>query len=98
MDLSKVDWRFAHPKPDLLVSINVATILRSPFLAQSLAQAFGPTSDGSNQTANQATLDAILKMAGTMDRVQLSLHSTPGSSDSDILVLITGGSLTPSCA
>ena len=43
LDLSKVDWRFAHPKPEVLLSVNLGNIMRSPFLRQSLEQSFNMT-------------------------------------------------------
>jgi hypothetical protein len=85
IDLTKVDWRFAHPKPDLLLSINVGSIVRSPFLAQSLQESFNMTSD-----VDRAKIDLILKMVGTVERVQVSLHSTQVKNDPDFLVLVTG--------
>jgi len=83
--LSKVDWRFAHPKPELLMSINVGKIVRSPFLAQSIQESFSMTSD-----VDKAKLDLILKMVGTIERVQVSLRSTQVKNDPDYLVLVTG--------
>jgi hypothetical protein len=80
-----VDWRFAHPKPDLLLSINVGKIVRSPFLAQSLQESFNMKSD-----VDRAKLDLILKMVGTVERVQVSLKSTQVKNDLDYLVLVTG--------
>jgi hypothetical protein len=89
IDLSKVDWRFAHPKPDLLLSLNLGNIVRAPFLRESLEQSLSMTSD-----ADQAKLDAILKMVGSVDRVQISLmadaRSAQMKSDPDFLILITG--------
>jgi hypothetical protein len=83
--LTKPDWRFAHPKPDLLASVNVGSIVRSPLMAQSLAQSFKLTSD-----ADRAKVDLILKMLGTVDRVQISIQSTQVKNDPDFLVLVTG--------
>lgn len=85
MDLSKADWRFAHPKPDLLASINVGNIVRSPLLAQSLQESFKLTSD-----ADRAKIDLILKMVGTVERVQISIRETQVKNDPDLLVLVTG--------
>ncbi len=86
LDLSKVDWRFAHPKPDVLLSVNVGNIVRSPFLRQSLEQSFNMNSD-----ADGAKLDAILKMVGSVDRVQISLTAAPPKEEGpDFLILITG--------
>lgn len=84
-ELSKVDWRFAHPKPDLLLSMNVGKIVRSPYLAQSLQESFNMTSD-----VDKAKLDLILKMVGTVERVQVSLRSTQVKNDPDYLILVTG--------
>jgi hypothetical protein len=80
-----VDWRFAHAKPDLLMSINVGKIVRSPFLAQSLQESFNMSSD-----VDKAKLDLILKMVGTVERVQISVRSTQAKNDPDFLVLVTG--------
>ncbi len=86
LDLSKVDWRFAHPKPDVLLSFNLGNIVRSPFLRESVEQSFNMTSD-----ADRAKLDAILKMVGSVDRVQISLAAAPPKADGpDFLILITG--------
>jgi len=80
------DWRFAHPKPDLLLNINIGQIARSAALAQSMQQGFNMTSD-----ADKAKIDFALKMIGSVDRVQLSLKSNPVKpSEPDYLVLITG--------
>ena len=88
LDLSKVDWRFAHPKPDVLLSVNLGNIVRSPYLRESLEQSFNMSSD-----PDRAKLDAILKMVGSVDRVQISLTGAPKTevkSDPDYLILITG--------
>lgn len=86
LDLSKVDWRFAHPKPDVLLSINLGNIVRSPFLRESLEQSFNMSSD-----ADRAKLDAILKMVGSVDRMQISLAAAPPKEEGpDYLILITG--------
>jgi hypothetical protein len=86
IDLSRVDWRFAHPKPDLLLSINLGNIARAPFLRQSLEQSFNMTSD-----ADRAKMDSILKMVGSVDRVQISLAAAPPKeAGPDYLILITG--------
>jgi hypothetical protein len=84
-DLPKVDWRFAHPRPDLLLSINLGKIVRSPYFAQSLQESFNMTSD-----VDKAKIDLILKMVGTVERVQVSLRSTQVKNDPDYLVLVTG--------
>jgi len=81
----KVDWRFAHPKPDLLMSINVGKIVNSPQLTQSLQESFNMTSD-----VDRAKIDLILKMVGTVERVQVSLRSTQVKNDPEFLVLVTG--------
>jgi hypothetical protein len=62
MDLSNDDWRFAHARPDLLASINVGNIVRSPLLAESLRESF-PAGSGSGR----AKIDTILRMAGAVD-------------------------------
>jgi hypothetical protein len=85
IDPAKVDWRFAHPKPDLLLSINVGKIVHSPLLAQSLQESFNMTND-----VDRAKIDLILKMVGTVDRVQVSLRSTQVKNDPEFLVLVTG--------
>ncbi len=84
-DLTRVDWRFAHSKPDMLLNINVGKVLRSPFLAQSLQESFSMKSD-----VDKAKLDLILKMVGTVERIQVSLKSTQVKNDPDYLVLVTG--------
>jgi hypothetical protein len=80
------DWRFAHAKPDLLLSINIGQIVRSGALAQTVQQGFNMTSD-----ADKAKIDLAVKMIGSVDRVQLSLKSNPAKpSEPDYLVLVTG--------
>lgn len=85
LDLSKGDWRFAHPKPDLLLSINVGKIVHSPYMAESIQKSFGMTSD-----VDKAKIDLAMKMIGTVDRVQISLRATQVKNDPDFLVLVTG--------
>jgi hypothetical protein len=84
-DMGVVDWRFAHSKPDLLVSLNVGKIVRSPYFAQSIQESFNMTSD-----VDKAKVDLILKMVGTVERVQVSLRSTQVKNDPDYLILVTG--------
>jgi hypothetical protein len=85
IDPAKLDWRFAHPKPDLLLNLNVGRIARSADVAQSLRESFHMTSD-----ADRAKIDMILKMVGSIERVQISLRSTQMKNDPDYLVLVTG--------
>jgi hypothetical protein len=85
LDLSQPDWRFAHPKPDLLASISVGTIMRSPLVVEALNQLFaGPGG------ADRAKIEPVLKMVSTIERVQVSARATPGKNDPDVLILVTG--------
>jgi hypothetical protein len=86
IDVAKTDWRFAHPKPDLLLAINVGTITRSPFFQQMVQEAMKKV-DSDQQ---KAQINMGLAIVKGIERVQISVHSTAAGADPDVLVLVTG--------
>jgi len=79
----QTDWRFAHPKPDILMNLNIGVLTRSALLTQMIEQNVpGP---------NQAIAAMALKTLATIDRVQVSLRMPPdGKGSPDALLLLTG--------
>ena len=81
VDPSKLDWRFAHPKPDVLLAIKPAAILHSHLVTELLSKV---------STEDKPKIDMAMAFLGRIERVQLSVHSVPGVKDPDILILVTG--------
>jgi hypothetical protein len=79
--LESNDWRFAYPAAALRMNINLANILRSPMIAEAIKNA---------PSAQQAQMNAGLKMIQGIEKVQLSIHQVPGQKDPDVLALVTG--------
>jgi hypothetical protein len=78
--LGEPDWTFAHPNPDLVLSIRVGSLLRSS-LVHSLVQDFAKSLGASASLAKWKQMESS---AGEMEQVCLSMKG------GDVLVLLSG--------
>ncbi|MEP6535168.1 MAG: hypothetical protein ABJF23_07625 [Bryobacteraceae bacterium] len=76
--LGEPDWRFAHPRADLLGSINVTGLIRSPLVRMLLTE----LSSSGGLTA--ADVGSALSRASEIEKFSISVRAK------DILVLMTG--------
>src|SRR5689334_22735156 len=81
---SPADWRFAHPDPDLRLSVNLQALLKSAAVANAIRQASAQA-----PPEQVAKIQEILGVLSSIERISVSARQkTP--KDSDALVLVTG--------
>ena len=76
--LGEPDWRFAHPRADLLGGMNVAALVQSPLVRMLLTESAG------NGGVSAADVEKALSSASDIEKVSLSVRGK------DILMLMTG--------
>jgi hypothetical protein len=78
--LGEPDWTFAHPNPDLVLSVRFGSLMRSA-LVQSLVQEFAKSFGASTSAMNWKQMEGA---AGEMEQVCLSMKG------GDVLILLSG--------
>jgi hypothetical protein len=85
---AQADWRFAHPKADMRMSVNLQAVLKSPAVAEALKKA------GTGPKDQAMQIQLALGLLSTVDRISISARQGATGSltgkDSDVLVLVTG--------
>jgi len=76
--LGEPDWRFAHPRADLMAAMDVTGMIRSPFFRTLLSDLGGTGGIGN------AEMESLLARADDVEKISISAHGK------EILILMTG--------